>query len=52
MDNEWDDCADGWDSDESAAIYSIEAFNSLSSVVDVEGANLLDLGCGTGLLIN
>ena len=50
MDNEWDDYADGWDSDETAALYSNEAFKSLSNIVDVKGANLLDFGCGTGLL--
>ena len=50
MNSEWDDYADGWDSDESAALYSIEAFNSLSNIVNVEGAKLLHFGCGTGLL--
>ena len=50
MDNEWDDYADDWDSDESAVLYSNEAFNSLSKIVNVKGANLLDFGCGTGLL--
>jgi len=50
MDSEWDDYADDWDSDESAALYSKEAFNSLSNIVDMEDANLLDFGCGTGLL--
>jgi len=50
MISEWDDYADGWDNDESAALYSKEAFNSLSNIVNVENSNLLDFGCGTGLL--
>ena len=50
MDSEWDDYADDWDSDESATLYSNEAFKSLSNIVNVKGANLLDFGCGTGLL--
>jgi hypothetical protein len=44
MESESDDYADGWDSDESEAFYSNEAFKSLSNIVDVQGAKLLDFG--------
>jgi len=50
MDNEWDDYAIGWDSVETAALYSNEAFSSLLKIVNVKSANLLDFGCETGLL--
>ena len=50
MVSEWDEFADGWDSDETAALYSKEAFDSLSNIVNVANSNLLDFGCGTGLL--
>lgn len=50
MDSEWDEYADGWDSDEFAVLYAKEAFGSLSNIVNLEDANLLDFGCGTGLL--
>ena len=50
MVNEWDEYANRWDRDESAALYSKEAFNLLCKFVNVENAKLLDFGCGTGLL--
>ena len=50
MSDSWDDYADEWDSNEDAISYSEEAFNSLSKVAKLDGLNILDFGCGTGLL--
>jgi 2-polyprenyl-3-methyl-5-hydroxy-6-metoxy-1,4-benzoquinol methylase len=53
--NEWDDHAQGWDDDEAVRAYAAAAFRSLVPVLDqhripLEGAHVLDFGCGTGLL--
>jgi len=55
MGNEWDDYAEGWDSDPSARAYADAAFDSLVELLEsvdsaLEGASVLDFGCGTGLL--
>ena len=53
--SEWDDYAAGWDADAAARAYAAAAFASLEHVVPggraaLEGARVLDFGCGTGLL--
>jgi 2-polyprenyl-3-methyl-5-hydroxy-6-metoxy-1,4-benzoquinol methylase len=50
LSDSWDEYADEWDSDKDAILYSEHAFNSLSSVVKLNKLNILDFGCGTGLL--
>ena len=54
-DSGWDEFADGWDDDPAAIAYSEAAFRSLVEVLNdrrrpLEGARVLDFGCGTGLL--
>jgi len=51
----WDDHADGWDEDEGARAYSRAAFECLTRLCDerglrLDGARVVDFGCGTGLL--
>ena len=53
--NEWDDYADGWDTDPAARAYAESAFESLTATLaargrSLAGARVLDFGCGTGLL--
>jgi predicted TPR repeat methyltransferase len=50
MSDNWDDYAEEWDSDIDAISYSAKAFESLTKVINIEGKNILDFGCGTGLL--
>ena len=50
MVEEWDEYAQGWDSNEDVIAYSEKAFKSLLAVVNVNGLRILDFGCGTGLL--
>jgi len=50
MKNEWDDYANEWEANPQVVQYSKLAFNSLIKVVNIEGLNILDFGCGTGLL--
>ena len=50
MKDSWDDYAEGWDTNPDAIRYSQMAFDSLLGVADIEGAEVFDLGCGTGLL--
>jgi len=50
MNENWDDYAEGWDSNEDVILYSDKAFRSLREVVNPDGLLILDFGCGTGLL--
>ena len=55
MSNEWDDVAVGWDDDEAVRSYTAAAHTSLLAVLasadkSLDGAKVLDFGCGTGLL--
>jgi len=50
MSENWDDYAEGWDSNSDVITYSQKAFDSLCAVVDLNGLIILDFGCGTGLL--
>lgn len=53
--NEWDGYANGWDTDRATRAYAAAAFASLQRVVSgarprLDGARVIDFGCGTGLL--
>ncbi|WP_086481397.1 methyltransferase [Oceanospirillum sanctuarii] len=48
--NEWDDYAEGWDSDSSVDAYAEQAFNGLKALGDLSGLKVFDFGCGTGSL--
>ena len=53
--NEWDEYAADWDTDEAARRYSEAAFTALverlsARSLSLEGARVIDFGCGTGLL--
>lgn len=55
MSNECDDAAVGWDGDEAVRSYIAAAHTSLLAVLaradkSLDGAKVLDFGCGTGLL--
>jgi len=50
MSDSWDDYADEWDTDVDAITYSEKAYESLLNEVNIENTNVLDFGCGTGLL--
>ncbi|MGB5756166.1 MAG: class I SAM-dependent methyltransferase [Acidimicrobiales bacterium] len=55
MSNEWDQYAQSWDDDPAARAYAAAAFSSLAeplqaSALPLDGAHVLDFGCGTGLL--
>jgi len=50
MSESWDDYAEDWDTNEDAISYSEKAFETLINEIKIEGLNILDFGCGTGLL--
>ena len=50
MDESWDQHAEGWDTNEDVILYSEKAYNALTGIVSPEDLNILDFGCGTGLL--
>ena len=50
MSEGWDEYAEGWDINDDVVLYSEKAFESLLSVVNLNGLRVLDFGCGTGLL--
>jgi len=50
MSDSWDEYAEEWDGNEDAILYSKKAFKTLIDQVSLEGLNVLDFGCGTGLL--
>ncbi|CAM3071145.1 class I SAM-dependent DNA methyltransferase [Vibrio rarus] len=50
MKHNWDDYAAQWESDPATAQFSDQAFAELQALQSVTGANILDFGCGTGLL--
>jgi len=54
-DDEWDEYAEGWDQNEVARAYASGAFSSLTKETEtyglaLAGADVIDFGCGTGLL--
>ena len=50
MNNTWDEYAADWDANRDAIEYSEKAFHCLTEVASIEGAEVFDFGCGTGLL--
>lgn len=50
MANEWDEYAEGWNSDPSVQEYALKAFNQLNDIFDLDGMSVFDFGCGTGAL--
>ena len=50
MNESWNDYAEEWNDNEDAILYSRKAFNTLIDQINLEGLNILDFGCGTGLL--
>ncbi len=50
MSNEWDSHAEDWDTNSSAADYADQAFDELTTTINLDGLNVFDFGCGTGLL--
>ncbi|CAH0537007.1 class I SAM-dependent DNA methyltransferase [Vibrio marisflavi] len=50
MASEWDDYAEKWELDESTIHFADHAFKALSEVVELTDLEVLDFGCGTGLL--
>jgi len=50
MSESWDDYAEEWNDNEDAILYSRKAFKTLVDQINLEGLNVLDFGCGTGLL--
>ncbi len=53
--NEWDEYAEGWDDDPYVRSYAAAAMTSLRDAVrlaglSLDGATIVDFGCGTGLL--
>jgi len=50
MSDTWDEWAGTWDGNEVVVAYANKAFQGLDEVVDLEGIEVFDFGCGTGLL--
>lgn len=50
MSDSWDNYADSWDDNPDVIEYSKKAFESLGQYVNPAGLDVLDFGCGTGLL--
>ncbi len=50
MSESWDEYAEGWDSNSDVVLYSRKAYNTLCEILNPEGIDILDFGCGTGLL--
>lgn len=50
MSESWDDYADEWDDNGDDIRYSEEALRTLNGAYYPAGLDILDFGCGTGLL--
>ena len=50
MNDTWDEFAADWDANRDVIEYSEKAFHSLTEVANIEGWEVFDFGCGTGLL--
>lgn len=50
MSDSWDEYASDWDTNKDAIVYAENVFETLCYIVNCNGLNVLDFGCGTGLL--
>lgn len=50
MNYEWDDFADDWELNSNVVLYAERAFETLKGAVNLKNIDVLDFGCGTGLL--
>jgi predicted TPR repeat methyltransferase len=50
MSESWDEYAEGWDSNADVVLYSGKAYDTLCKIINPEGLDILDFGCGTGIL--
>lgn len=50
--SDWDDYAESWDQNPDVIAYANKAFNTLTNEINLTQLNILDFGCGTGLLTN
>lgn len=50
MSESWDDFAEEWDLNPEVILYAENAFKSLIEEIDISFLNILDFGCGTGIL--
>ncbi|MBG0759300.1 SAM-dependent methyltransferase [Vibrio cidicii] len=50
MAHNWDEVAKEWESNPATEEFAKSVFNQLLDRVDLQGARVLDFGCGTGLL--
>jgi len=50
MSDSWDEYASDWDANSDAMAYAGNAFETLRDIVNFSALNILDFGCGTGLL--
>ena len=49
---DWNQHAEYWDTFHDGKVYTKNIIEILSNTVDIKGKNILDFGCGTGLLID
>lgn len=50
LSNEWDEYANKWDLDPAVIEYANKAFKELLEVINIDGLDVFDFGCGTGNL--
>lgn len=50
MSESWDEYAENWDSNPDVILFCKKAYDSLCNTLNIAGLNVLDFGCGTGLL--
>lgn len=50
MNNEWDEYAEGWDTDPAVKKYANKAYIELTNIIELNNQHVLDFGCGTGAL--
>lgn len=50
MSDNWDDYAEGWDTNPAVISYSNRAYQALTALTELTACKVLDFGCGTGLL--
>jgi predicted TPR repeat methyltransferase len=50
MSDSWDEYASDWDANKDVKAYAENVFETLRDIVNFNGLNVLDFGCGTGLL--